>query len=66
MKSLLLSSAIAAVLLFVGTGSSWAHYDHDHSGWYDEHHHHHAYTHYHGHRGYWDRNDSGARIWISI
>jgi hypothetical protein len=41
-------------------------YDHDDTGWFDEHHQHHAFSHHNGHRGYWDHNQSGAKVFITI
>ena len=69
MKSLhsnVFRTLIAAVLVAGSASFACAHYEHDDRGWYDSNHHRHAYTNYHGHRGYWDHNDSGARIFIRI
>ena len=62
----LLSVVLVGILIVAGTGKSLAHYDHDDKGWYDEHHHHHSFIMHHGHRGYWDHDDHGAKIFISL
>ena len=40
-------------------------YDHDKSGYFDEHHHHHPYSYHNHHRGYWD-NRGGNKVFITI
>ena len=68
MKSIqkyLVRSILVAVFIAVGAGRSMA-YDHDSSGWFDEHHQHHAFIQNNGHRGYWDHDKSGAKVFISI
>jgi hypothetical protein len=57
---------LVATLIIAGTGRSLAHYDHDDKGWVDGHHQHHPYIMHNGHRGYWDQDDHGAKIFISI
>ncbi len=57
---LLLAFALAAA------GPCFAHYDHDDKGWYDEHHVRHDFIMHEGHRGYWDTDDKGAKIFINI
>jgi hypothetical protein len=61
----LIRSILAAFFLSVGAGAAMA-YDHDDKGWFDNQHHHHAFTHHNGHRGYWDHDKSGAKIFITI
>jgi methyl coenzyme M reductase alpha subunit len=61
----LLRSTLAVLFIAVGASRALA-YDHDSNGWYDSNHHHHPYTHHDGHRGYWDQDQTGARIFISI
>ena len=65
MKNLFFSLLVAA-LVVASAGKSFAHYDHDDKGWIDEKHQHHPFVHHNGHRGYWDKDDSGARIFIQI
>jgi hypothetical protein len=57
---------LLATFLVAGAGRSLAHYEHDDKGWYDEHHKHHDFIEHNGHRGYWDRDDHGAKIFITI
>ncbi len=57
---------LAVALIAASAGFASAHYDHDKKGWYDEHHQRHDFTKYHGHRGYWDKDDKGAKIFIRI
>jgi hypothetical protein len=64
-KRNLLLSTLAVLFMAVGAGRALA-YDHDDSGWFDAHHQHHPYDHHDGHRGYWDHDQTGARIFISI
>ena len=64
-QSLFTRSILAGVLVMVGVGTASA-YDHDNSGWFDEHHAHHKFIHHNGHRGYWDHNKSGAKIFINV
>jgi hypothetical protein len=64
--STLVRSTLAAVFIAVSAGAASAHYTHDNRGWYDENHHRHDYVTYHGHKGYWDRNDSGIWAFIRI
>ena len=59
-------SVLLGVFLIAGTARSLAHYDHDDKGWFDEHHNHHAFIQHNGHRGYWDHDDKGAKIFINI
>jgi hypothetical protein len=40
-------------------------YQHDQTGYWDEHHVHHAYVTHNNHRGYWDTR-SGTRVFISL
>ena len=63
-KNLVLSTL---VVLFIGVsaGRTLA-YDHDDKGWFDEHHHHHAFIQHEGHRGYWDHDKSGVKIFVNI
>jgi len=61
----LLPSILAILFIAVGAGRVLA-YDHDDKGWFDSQHHHHAFVHHNGHRGYWDHDNSGARIFINI
>jgi hypothetical protein len=64
-KRNLLLSTLAVLFIAVGAGRALA-YDHDNSGWFDANHHHHAFVHHGGHRGYWDQDQTGARVFISI
>ena len=64
-KTILFSAFVAAFTL-AGAGKSLAHYDHDDKGWYDEHHVRHDFVNHNGHRGYWDKDDHGAKIFINI
>jgi hypothetical protein len=59
----ILLTGIAA--LVVGAALPAQAYDHDKTGYFDEHHHHHPYVHHNGHRGYWD-SSSGTRVFITI
>ena len=61
----LLAILLAALFISVSANRTLA-YDHDRSGWFDEHHNHHAFIHYNGHRGYWDHDRSGVRIFINV
>jgi hypothetical protein len=58
--------ALATALIVGGAGKALAHYDHDDKGWFDEHHNHHAFIMHEGHRGYWDTDDHGVKIFINI
>jgi hypothetical protein len=60
----LLPSALAILFIAVGAGRTLA-YDHDEKGWLDEHHHH-VFIQHSGHRGYWDHDKGGVRIFINI
>jgi hypothetical protein len=62
----ILLAALALAFIVGGAGKALAHYDHDDKGWYDEHHHQHAFIMHGGHRGYWDNDKHGDRIFISI
>jgi hypothetical protein len=64
-KKNLVPSILAVLFIAVGASRALA-YDHDDSGWFDEHHNHHAYIQHDGHRGYWDHDKSGAQIFINI
>ena len=67
MKTIHKGSLLAVMaLLFAGTMGRTLAYDHDDSGWFDNNHVHHAFVHHNGHRGYWDHDNSGARIFINI
>jgi hypothetical protein len=57
--------ALVAFILAVGAGRTLA-YDHDDKGWIDDQHHHHNFIHHGGHRGYWDHDKSGAKIFINV
>jgi hypothetical protein len=61
----LIPSALAVLLITAGASRALA-YDHDNTGWFDEHHQHHAFIQNNGHRGYWDHDKSGAKVFISI
>jgi hypothetical protein len=61
----LVRSLLVALFVAVGAGRTMA-YDHDDSGWFDEHHNHHSFIQHNGHRGYWDHDRSGAQIFINI
>jgi len=61
----LLPSLLALLFLAGGVGRALA-YDHDNRGWIDNHHRHHAFIHHGGHRGYWDHDHSGARVFINV
>ena len=64
--NIILLVALVAAFILTSTGRSLAHYDHDKTGWFDEHHQHHAYIQHNGHRGYWDTNDKGVKIFVNI
>jgi hypothetical protein len=64
-KTYLLRSILVSLFIAVSAGRTLA-YDHDSNGWFDNNHHHHAFIQHGGHRGYWDQNQSGGRIFISI
>jgi hypothetical protein len=55
----------AIALLIAGSALPLQAYDHDKSGYFDEHHHHHPYVYHNHHRGYWD-SSHGSRVFISI
>jgi hypothetical protein len=61
----LVRSILVALFIAVGAGRTMA-YDHDDTGWFDEHHNHHAFIQHNGHQGYWDHDKSGATIFINI
>jgi hypothetical protein len=61
----LLQSILAVLLVATGAGVAQA-YDHDKTGWYDDHHHHHSFVKHNGHRGYWDHDKGGAKIFINV
>ncbi len=65
MKTFLFATLLA-VFVMAGTGRSLAHYQHDDHGWYDEHNHRHDFITYNNHRGYWDHNDKGVKVFIRI
>jgi hypothetical protein len=64
-QSLLVRSTLAALIVAVSAGAASA-YDHDNTGYFDEHHQHHKFIHHNGHRGYWDHDKSGAKIFINV
>jgi hypothetical protein len=64
-QSLLVRSTLAAFLVAVSFGAASA-YDHDKTGWFDDNHHHHSFSHHNGHRGYWDHDKGGARVFITV
>jgi hypothetical protein len=55
----------ALALLIAGAALPVQAYDHDKSGYFDEHHVHHAYVYHHHHRGYWE-DHGGTRVFINI
>ena len=61
----LIPSLLAVLFVAVAAGTAQA-YDHDKTGWFDDNHHHHSFTHHNGHRGYWDHDKSGAKIFITV
>jgi hypothetical protein len=63
---LFLRSILAAALVIGSVGTVSAHYTHDSKGWYDENHHRHSFVTHNGHKGYWDKNDSGIWAFIRI
>ena len=63
-KNLVLS-ILAVLFIAVSAGRTLA-YDHDDTGWFDEHHNHHEFIQNNGHKGYWDHDKSGAQIFINI
>jgi hypothetical protein len=65
MKSILLRSVLAVVFIALAASRTLA-YDHDDKGWFDANHHHHAFIHHNGHRGYWDHDKTGAKIFITV
>jgi len=64
--STIVRTLLAAVFITGSASLASAHYEHDSKGWFDEHHHHHDFVKYHGHRGYWDKDDHGAKVFIRI
>ena len=64
-QSTFVRSLFAALLVTATAGIASA-YDHDKTGWFDDHHHHHSFTRHNGHRGYWDHDKSGAKIFITV
>ncbi len=62
----------AATLLFsiflLGGALQAAAYDHhgDRDGFRDQSGQYHRYGYHHHHRGYWDRDQNGAQLWINI
>jgi hypothetical protein len=58
--------AILAILFITGTAARTLAYDHDDKGWYDNSHHHHPFVQHGGHRGYWDHDKGGAKIFITV
>ncbi len=65
-------AALFCAFLFAGTLSAPAYngngYDNgynSHNGYYN-HGHYYPYTNHNGHRGYWNQNSGGTRIFISI
>jgi hypothetical protein len=61
----ILPSILAVLFIGVSASRTMA-YDHDDKGWFDNHHHHHSFIQHSGHRGYWDNDKNGARIFINI
>jgi hypothetical protein len=61
----LLQSTLVVLFIAAGAARTLA-YDHDDKGWFDSQHHHHGFVHHGGHRGYWDHDNNGARIFINI
>jgi hypothetical protein len=67
MKTTIISSLTVALLIAGATLSAQAYapYEHDKTGYFDEHHHHHAFVYHNHHHGYWDSR-GGTRIFINI
>jgi len=63
-KNLVLS-ILAVLFIAISAGRTLA-YDHDTTGWFDEHHNHHPFIQHNGHQGYWDHDKSGVQIFINI
>lgn len=57
-KRNLILSILAVTFIAAGTGRTLA-YDHDKTGWFDEHHQHQPFIQHSGHQGYWDHDKSG-------
>jgi hypothetical protein len=64
-RHILVRCIVVALFIVVGAGRTVA-YDHDGTGWFDEHHNHHDFIQHNGHRGYWDHDKSGVQIFINI
>jgi hypothetical protein len=61
----LLRLSLAVLFITAGAARTLA-YDHDDKGWIDSQHHHHPFVQHSGHRGYWDHDKSGAKVFINI
>jgi hypothetical protein len=66
MKYTHLLPSILAVLFIAISAARVLAYDHDDKGWIDNQHQHHPFVQHSGHRGYWDHDKSGARVFINI
>jgi len=64
-KKNLVPSILVVLFIAIGAARTLA-YDHDNKGWFDSHHHHHPFVQHNGHRGYWDQDKGGSRIFINI
>ena len=64
-KSAFLPFTLVTLFVAVSAGNSLA-YEHDKTGYFDEHHTHHDFIHHGGHRGYYDHDKSGARVFIRV
>lgn len=63
-KNFLLS--LIAILFAAASGGQALAYDHDEKGWFDKDHHHHPFVKHNGHRGYWDHDKNGTKIFINV
>lgn len=61
----LIRSTLVVLFIAVGSGCALA-YQHDNKGWFDNQHRHHPFVQHSGHRGYWDHDSRGAKVFINI
>jgi outer membrane lipoprotein SlyB len=61
----LVRSILVALFVAGCAGGNMA-YAHDDYSSYDSQHHRHVFVHHNGHRGYWERNDRGALVFVTL
>ncbi len=64
-RTSMLHLGLIALFVAVSISRSMA-YDHDKTGWIDDKHQHHPFITHDSHKGYWDKDKSGAKVFIKI